>query len=123
MGLDREKICVWVGGLALALLCGAAQAGRAEERIPLSPEMVLSETAIGDATKLVDEQNAVGDPAAGKGMRPERPFFPGWTAWQYPVHVLVDFGALHHVTRLFLYNESGENPLTLSTGKPFAWKD
>ena len=47
-------------------------------------------------------------------MRPQRPFFPGWAAWQYPVHVLIDLGASRPVTRLFLYNESGDNDLLLA---------
>ncbi len=109
-------------GMGLLML-GVARAGQADVRIPLRADMVLNETAIGDASKLVDEQNAIGDPAAGKGLRPEHPFFPGWTAWQYPVQVVIDLGATHHLTRLFLYNESGENSLTVSTGKPTAWKN
>jgi hypothetical protein len=108
--------------MALALLTALTGTGKADTRIVLRPDMVLNETAIGDASKLVDEQNAIGDPATGKGVRPTRPFFPGWTAWQYPVHVLLDLGVSRHLTHLFLYNESGNNSLTLSTGRPFAWK-
>jgi hypothetical protein len=81
------------------------------------------ESAVGDATKLVDEQEVVGDPASHTGKRPERPYFPGWTAWQYPVHVILDLGAPTRVTRAFFYNESGENPLTLGTGTPLSWNE
>lgn len=95
---------------------------RAEERIILHPEMILNETAIGDATQLVNEQNAVGDPASGKSERPTRPFFPGWGQWQYPLSIIIDLGAVRPLTRIFLYNETGENPLILSTGTPFHWK-
>jgi hypothetical protein len=118
----NKRVPMWVAGLALLMQLSSTASVRADERIVLRPEMVLNETAIGDATKLVDEQNAVGDPGAGKGVRPERPFFPGWTSWQYPINVLIDLGAFYNVTRLYLYNETGESPLILSTGKPFAWK-
>jgi hypothetical protein len=111
------------GITAVAMLLGYLTCGaKADVRMPLTPDMVFSEMALGDATKLVDEQNAIGDPAAGKGLRPEHPFFAGWTVWHYPVSVLIDLRSTVHVTRLFIYNETGEAPLTLSTGKPFQWK-
>ena len=109
-------------GLGLCLLLGGAMPGQADTRIALRPEMVINESALGDASLLVDEQSAVGDPAAGKGVRPMHPFFPGWAAWQYPLYVVIDLGANHRLTQVYLYNEAGENPLILSTGKPTAWK-
>ena len=112
---------LFAASITLGICTGTTEA-RADTRILLRPDMILNETALGDAVKLVDEQNALGDPAGGKGARPERPFFPGWTAWQYPIHVLLDLGANRHITRVFLYNESGESKLRLSVGKPFAWK-
>jgi hypothetical protein len=94
-----------------------------ETRIPLTPSMVLNEDAIGGAAgAIVDEQNAIGDPAGGKGIAPKSPFFAGWTSWQYPVHLLIDLGAQYHVTRLFFYNATGKSDIQISTGKPFAWK-
>jgi hypothetical protein len=92
------------------------------ERIRLTPDMVLNESAVGDATLLVDEQDAVGDPASGKAGHPSRPYFPGWTAWQYPVHAAIDLGSECQVDKVFFYNETGSNPIEMSTGKPFAWK-
>ena len=84
--------------------------------------MVLNETGLGDPTLLVDEQGSVGDPATGHGLAPQHPFFPGWTAWYYPVQVMIDLGSQCHVTRLFFYNESGQNDIVLSDGTPTAWK-
>ncbi|MGV3617281.1 MAG: hypothetical protein ACO1SV_18290 [Fimbriimonas sp.] len=92
-----------------------------DTRIVLTPAMLLNETAQGDAIHLVDEQTAVGDPLAKAGIAPTKPFFPGWTDWHYPVHVAIDLGATHRVTKLLLYNDTGENPLVLSTGTPFKW--
>ncbi len=104
------------------LLALAGNARAAEQKIVLTPEMVINETGLGDAALLVDEQAQVGDPANGKGQAPGKPFFPGWTAWYYPAHVVIDLGVKHHVTRVFLYNETGQNELVISSGTPVAWK-
>ena len=108
----------------LGLLSPWAIRADADHRLPLRPDMLLNETAVGgDPAGLVDEQGAIGDPGVGKGLRPVKPYFSGWGAENYPVQILIDMGAPTRVTRVFLYNESGDNALTLSTGKPFAWKD
>ncbi len=119
IGLQIAVLTCLIAGCMLR----AEGAARADTRIVLRPDMVVNESAIGDAGRLVDEQGAVGDPAAGKGVRPERPYFPGWTAWQYPIQVFLDLGADYDVTRVMLYNDTGEHKLILSTGRPFAWKE
>ncbi len=93
----------------------------AEERIRLTPSMVINESALGDASTLVDEQGTIGDPAAGTGQRPTHAFFPGWATWQYPLHVVIDLGRNHKLTSVYLYNESGESTVQISSGKPGAW--
>ena len=118
----KPHLSFWATGGVCLLLLGGQGSVRAEERLVLRPEMLLNETALGDAAKLVDEQNAIGDPAAGKGVRPQSPFFPGWQADKYPVSVVIDFGAVYRVTSLWAFNETGESPLTVSTGKPFQWQ-
>ena len=85
--------------------------------------MLINETVVGDAIALIDEQDKIGNPAAGKGIRPESPYFPGWQKWQYPIHITLDLGAMHRLDSFFVFNETGQNELTLSTGKPFAWKN
>ena len=105
---------LWLG------LCGNVRA--AERQILLTPAMITNESGLGDAALLVDEQSSVGDPAAGHGLAPKHPFFPGWTAWYYPVSVVVDLGAADHVSRMFFYNTSGQNEITVSTGGPALWK-
>lgn len=95
---------------------------RAEVRIPLHANMLVNESALGDASKLVDEQSSIGDPASGKGLTPTSPFFPGWTAWEYPISVVIDLGAPCPVTRLFIYNNTGSAPIQISTGDPLSWR-
>ena len=86
--------------------------------------MVLDEScAGGDVAKLVDEQDAIGDPASGAGKRPERAYFPSWQAVRYPCHALIDLGATYRVRRAYVFNETGQSKLVLSTGTPFAWHD
>ncbi len=106
-----------------ALLCSTTSICHADERIKLTPDMIINESAFGDATALIDEQDAIGDPAGGKGMRPTHPFFPGWTAWQYPLHVVIDLKVPYQISQVSLFNETGESPLILQTGSPKAWKD
>ena len=88
----------------------------AETPLTLRPEQLLCEEAVADVATLVDEQ------AAGIRGKPKSVFFPGWqNAWRYPVHVTIDLGAEHTVTRLFFYIETGGGELGFATGKPFAW--
>lgn len=97
--------------------------GPQEQKLVLLPSMLLNETAVGETDGLVDEQEIAGDPAAGKGGKPKKPFFPGWGAWIYPVHVSIDLGAKHRISRIFFYNETGESDILLSSGQPFAWQE
>jgi hypothetical protein len=93
--------------------------GGDEVRLPLTPAMFLNETAApGDVAHLVDEQTS----SVGEAARPAtRPFFAGWGAWAYPVHLALDLGAAQNVTRVVMWNESGQNEIVLSTGEPFRW--
>lgn len=111
--------------LALISLLGTntTTARAAETRITLTSAMLINEAALGNTAALVDEQSTIGDPASGKGIRPEKPFFPGWPAWQYPLSVIVDLGTEYRVSRLYLFNETGASKLTVGTGRPFAWKE
>ncbi len=106
---------------ALWAFCTLGMA-KADVRIPLRPDMLINESAIGDASKMVDEQTSIGDPASGKGLKPVSPFFPGWTSWEYPISVVIDLGAPCPVTRLFIYNNTGSAPIRISTGGPLSWK-
>ena len=93
-----------------------------EVKLTLRPSQLLCEEAVADVKTLVDEQALAGDPATGKTGKPQTEFFPGWHApWRYPVHVTIDLGTEHTVTRLFLYNNTGTSEIGVAAGKPFAW--
>lgn len=88
----------------------------AEPQIVLRPEMLVNETGFADANALVDEQDAT------VAKPPTKPFFGGWTSWQYPMNVAIDLGSECQVGLIRIYNESGGGSIGLSTGQPFGWK-
>ncbi len=106
----------------IVLTCAIHGIASADTRITLKPEMVINESAFGDASALVDEQDKIGDPAAGKGAPPSKPYFGGWTAWHYPLHLVVDLGSAVPLTKLMIYNETGGAPIEIETGTPGNWK-
>lgn len=92
-------------------------------RFPLSPAMLLNETAApDDVVKLIDEQGSIGGGSVNNSKAPTRAFFAGWQEWTYPVHVAIDLGAVQNVSRVLVWNESGEHDVLLGTGTPFRWK-
>jgi len=99
--------------LATSLITGQSWG---EPQITLTPDMLLSETGLPEVQGLVDEQTAT------RNTPPTKPFFPGWTAWQYPLSVIVDLGTECQVSSAKIYNEGGGGPIAISTGIPFQWK-
>lgn len=118
----RRSLSLTLLGIATGLFLSCVPPGRADTRIVLRPDMIINETALGDALALIDEQNIILDPATEKEIPPTHPFSPGWSPTQYPIHVVIDLGVARSLTRLSLYNESGESTITLSTGTPLLWK-
>ena len=112
-------------GLSLSVFALAFQVGSvrsvAEEKLRLTPDMVINESGVGDAGLLVDEQDAVGDPPTKPGARPERPYFPGWQSWRYPAHVIIDCGEAQKATILAVFNETGKSTITIAGGRPTGW--
>jgi len=108
---------------ALAATPAAASTRTASDaKILLTPQMVTNESALGDASQLVDEQQLVGDPLNGKGEAPKTSWTAGWTEWQYPIHAFIDLGAPYKVSSVCLYDTTGTGDVTISAGQPFKWK-
>lgn len=111
--------------LSLGLLCGfvtIAAWGQEAARIRLTPEMVLNETGPGDAAKLVDEQEAAGDPAGGNGGKPESRWKPSEMQGLVPVYAMIDLGVEHEVDSLYCYTGQARGKMEIFWGEPFAWK-
>lgn len=92
-------------------------------KIKLTTEMVINESALGDAWKLVDEQENVGDPAAGKGLKPSTNWEIDWNKKDYyPISAVIDLGRNFELSHIYLFDGAGEGELIISTGIPFEWQ-
>ncbi|MBC8110103.1 MAG: hypothetical protein H7Y04_03490 [Verrucomicrobia bacterium] len=84
-----------------------------ENQIALSPDMVINETGVGNASLLVDEQKSFGGSVS--------------TQWDsksiiFPVSAVIDLGAEYQISNLHFYDKSNQGKVDFSYGQPFAWK-
>jgi len=92
-----------------------------DEKLTLTPSMVVNESGIGDATMLVDEQSQVGDPSTGSGGAPSTAWFGGWNASAYPISAYIDLGKLYNLSQIDLRDINGTGNVIVSTGSPGSW--
>ncbi len=90
-------------------------------KLTLSPNMILNEYALGDATYLVDEQQVAGDPDLGNGGKPNSIWHPGSNDWQYPCYAIIDLGGNCLISDIYLYDVDDSDTISVFTGKPFNW--
>ncbi|MFD0671977.1 discoidin domain-containing protein, partial [Cohnella sp. GCM10027633] len=103
-------------------------------KIALSPAMVKNETGYGNATRLVDEQTAAGDPKNGAGGAPGTFWFGAWEDphnplnTTYPIYAYLDLGREYYLTDVYLYdfNDGGawdnyDAAFNVYTGSPGNW--
>ncbi len=76
----------------------------------------------GDPGKLVDEQDAIGDPANGPGGNPLNFWFPGWKSRYYPAEGYLDLGSTKTLTRIFLRDINGTGNFKIYAGAPGNWE-
>lgn len=92
------------------------------DKIPLHKEMVINESALGEAWRLIDEQKVVGDPKAGSGKSPKTSWKIDWNKKDYfPVSAVIDLGNTYRLSNIYLYDAEGTGRIEISTGKPFSW--
>ncbi|AEV33859.1 hypothetical protein Oweho_2901 [Owenweeksia hongkongensis DSM 17368] len=86
------------------------------------PEMLINLSAQGDATLLINEPNTAGDPKKnGKTGTPEGNFFASYNKMYYPIQVVIDLGALHSISEIFVFNTHDIDSLFFFTGSPKNW--
>ncbi|MEZ4886797.1 MAG: fibronectin type III domain-containing protein [Chitinophagales bacterium] len=93
-------------------------------RIGLSPDMILNESALGDARFLVDEQVEAGEPIEEETGSPQLFWTAGVNPWFYPVYAYIDLGAEHELSQIFLYDDYAETTtgsISIEVGTPFNW--
>lgn len=88
-----------------------------ENRIVLSPSMIINEKAFGNAEALVDEQSLNGY------SLPKSVWKTGWIDPKYfPVSAVIDLGKEYHITYISLFDGQGVGNITVESGEPFQWK-
>ncbi|WMJ74093.1 hypothetical protein RCC89_13095 [Cytophagaceae bacterium ABcell3] len=94
-----------------------------QHKIKLTEDMVTNLSSWGNAQMLVDEQEKVGDPAAGKeGEHPENRWFPGWKDWYYPASAVIDLKAEYHISDIYFWGGQGTGLVSAYAGHPGDWK-
>jgi hypothetical protein len=109
-----------------ALTCLSAISTNAfSGRVSLEPSMVVNESELGDASKLVDEQAAftLGTDGKATGAPSEQWQVPSqhWKS-QQPVHAYIDLGAEKNLSSIWIYDTNGKGEVILSAGQPRDWK-
>ncbi|MGB0930759.1 MAG: fibronectin type III domain-containing protein, partial [Chitinophagales bacterium] len=98
--------------------------GGPAQRIALSSDMILNQSALGDAAFLVDEQTEVGEPSMDDPANPQTFWTAGVNPWYYPVTAFIDLGAEYELSELYLYDDFEETPpapISIEVGEPFNW--
>jgi len=77
----------------------------------------------GDPGNLVDEQDAIDDPANSPGGNPLNFWFPGWKSRYYPAESYLDLGSTKTLTRIFLRDINGTGNFKIYAGVPGNWEN
>ena len=117
---NRHLLAGTLAVFAFAPGCARAQTVDSAEtmRIPLSPAMMKSESDKVDFSGLIDEQNSIGDPPAGKPTN-------GWKSLpggKLPAAVVFDLGSEKPLASVWLYDTNGIGDTVFSAGAPNNWK-
>lgn len=118
------KRLLTAGGLIAGcwLISGAlADTELPENRVKVDPGMVVNESKIGDPKGLVDEQDQIiGAPAGHPTGKWE---INSSQNKNYPFSSYIDLGKERNLSKLWIYDTNGSGKLTISVGKPGAWKE
>lgn len=89
-----------------------------QDRIPLSPNMVINEQAFGNAAALVDEQHL------NISSLPSSVWNPGWINFDYfPVSAVIDLGTEYNITHISWFDGKGHGSIHVQYGEPFKWEE
>ena len=95
-----------------------------EQHIPLTYEMIINESAVGNGANLVDEQSQW--KSGDLSFEPQRVWQPDFT-WKEPLYIAIDLLTTHQVNSLSLYRavallDRTETAVSVYVGEPFAWE-
>lgn len=105
------------------VIYGEPVASGPPQKIALDASMITNEVAWGDASLLVDEQTAAGDPANGQGGTPTTKWVPSTnsSSHYFPASAVIDLGTDYDLSEIYLYDSNGTGDVTVSTGTPDDW--
>jgi hypothetical protein len=83
------------------------------KKITLTPSMLQIINGNGDATRLIDEQALVGDPANGDTSDPTTYWKSTDGAKSLPHTARIDLSAEYHITEIYLYDSNGKGELVI----------
>ncbi|MEA3443820.1 MAG: hypothetical protein U9R19_03755, partial [Bacteroidota bacterium] len=91
-----------------------------EYRMVLEPLMVVDESGYGDAINMVDEQLMCGNPA-NSSYEPVTDWTPSISSSYYPLSSYIDLGSVHHLTKLYMFDDNGVADVIVEYGQPGNW--
>ncbi|WP_135554709.1 fibronectin type III domain-containing protein [Paenibacillus cymbidii] len=106
---------------------GVPTAHAAGGKIALTTLMVTNESGVGDATKLVDQQDIADDPKGGHGgtnatgLATTNQWNPGYDNTGYPLYAYIDLGQQYDMTDIYLYDTYAGGNVSFYSGSPGNW--
>lgn len=109
--------------LILATIYFISVAMIAQQKIALHSDMLYNLSAKGDASLLINEQNKAGNPRVNKNdYIPTGNFFGSYNSMYYPIHIVVDLGAAHQLSDIFVFDTHNKDSIRIYSGTPKKWK-
>jgi len=110
---------------AACLFWAAVTPVQASTKLVITPDMIINESGLGDASLLVDEQAQAGDPRAGAGGGCWSAWTGGWDSSYYPCYAIIDLKVPHHITQIYIFDRgqspNNMNTMEFSAGAPLNW--
>lgn len=90
-----------------------------QRRINLKPSMLQNESGIGDASKLIDEQDQIIGPPVGK---PDQSWKIGGQHYKnFPLHITLDLKTQRNISDLWLFDTNGKGDVVISSKVHEKW--
>jgi hypothetical protein len=100
---------------------GTTAGSQVSSKLTLTTSMITNETGYGDATMLVDEQSAAGDPRDGVGGSPTSYWDPGYQTGHTPAYAYIDLGQVYNIDDIYLRDYTSTGNFIVYTGSPGNW--
>ncbi len=92
-----------------------------ETKLVLYPSMVINESGMGEAGKMLNEQEIAGDPLNGNGGRPVDEWKPSNALEDYPASAYIDLGTKRQISRVFFMDINSMGEVVVESGTPGNW--